>query len=171
MGNFHKLATLSTAPWAAKPKMNTHLLYSGHWGMGMNPLSRITNFSKNNHIFRSLFPEFTPPSWSLAIFSCMTFPLPSGQGETSSIFWTSRAWWVETTPAVVLDIQQVFVLFCFVGRCKVENLDIQPKHPRTSIWWGFLVWVARKNHLHPETKAGNNPVAHKGVLFSFFNKV
>ena len=167
MGNFHKLATLSTAPWAAKQKMNTHLLYCGHWGMGMNPLSHITNFSKkNNHIFQAVSPELNPAlDHSPFFFFLHVISTPVRTGETSS-------------SCVREDLEGL------MGRnqlrwCWISNnfFFVLLEDAQLNIWitkdidGDFLFGWRKKKPSSSRNEAGNNPVAHKGVLFSFFNKV
>lgn len=87
--------------WAAKQK-NTHTqscfgsaLSCGHWGWEWALWDK-HEFLNKRHIFRSVSPNLPPPPLITrhSFFFLDHIALPSGQGETSSIFWTSRASWV-----------------------------------------------------------------------------
>ena len=132
-------------------------LSCGHWGWEWALWDNHESLNKQ-HIFQSVSPEFNPAQLITrhSFFFSMTFPLPSGQGETSSIFLTSRAWWVEPPPPG--GVGYPTVSFCYVGRRNQKPKDINGD--------SLFRW-REKNHLHPETKPGKSQWHSRDAYFLF----
>ena len=159
--------------WAAKQK-NTHTqsffgsaLSCGHWGWEWALWDK-HEFSKTTTSF-SWTPRIYPPHWSLAIlFFLHIIALPSGQGETSSILLTSRAWWVEPPPpgGVGYPTGFCFVLFCW--KMQSWKFGYPTKTTKDIDLMGIPCLGGEKEPSSSRNEGGEQPSSAQGSSIFFF---